>query len=72
LKKELIVFGIIFLIATLGMHHKEWFSHPVEHLLSLPHAGAYGIGMVHPIVFTLVIYLIVWIPRGIVKLFKKK
>jgi uncharacterized membrane protein len=71
-KKELIIFGIVFLISTLGMHHKEWFSHPVEHLMHLPNAGAYGVGAIHPIIFTLVIYLLVWIPRGIVRLFRKK
>ncbi len=72
MKKELIVVLVVFLVLTLGMHHKEWFSMPIEHLSNLPHAGAYGVGFIHPVVFTLAVYLILWIPRGIAKAFKKK
>ena len=70
MKKELSIMGIVFLILTLGMHHKEWFSHPIEHIMNLPSAGAYGIGFIHPLVFTVLVYLILWIPRGAMKLFK--
>jgi hypothetical protein len=72
MKKELIIILVIFLVATLGMHHKEWFSHPIAHIMHLPKAGAFGFGAFHPIIFTVLIYAILWIPRGIINLFKKK
>jgi hypothetical protein len=53
------------------MHYKEFLSIPIEHLNNLSHAGAYGIGFIHPLVFTFIIYLLLWIPRGIYKLIKK-
>ena len=34
--KEFVIYLIIFLLLTLGMHYKEWFSHPFEHISSLP------------------------------------
>ena len=70
MKRELFVLGVVFLILTLGMHHEQWFSHPLEHMKNLPHAGAYGIGAIHPLLFSAVVYLLLWIPRGVVKLFK--
>jgi hypothetical protein len=53
------------------MHFKEWMDHPVEHLMALPNAGAYGIGAAHPLVFTLIVYFLFAAVRGIVRLFKK-
>jgi hypothetical protein len=72
MKKELMIMLVIFLILTLGMHHKEWFSMPIEHISNLSHAGAYGVGAIHPVVFTFVVYVLLWVPRGILKLFIKK
>ena len=72
MKKEILIFIGVFLFLTLGMHHKEWFAAPVEHLSNLQHAGAYGVGMIHPLVFTVAVYVILWIPRGIMRLFKRK
>ena len=72
MNKELKIIIGIFLFLAIGMHFKEWTSHPIDHILALPHAGAYGIGAIHPVVFTLAVYVILWIPRGIMKLFKKK
>ncbi len=72
MKKELFIFIGIFLFLAIGMHFKQWLDHPLEHLTSLPHASAYGLGFEHPFVFTLIVYLIVWIPRGISKAFNKK
>lgn len=72
MKKEFIIFVGVFILLTLGMHHKQWWSHPIEHLISLPQAGAYGIGFIHPLVFSVAVYLLLWIPRGIAKLFKGK
>jgi hypothetical protein len=70
MKKELLICMGVFLVLTLGMHHKEWFTNPLQHILNLPTAGAYGIGSIHPLVFTVLVYLVLWIPRGTVKLFK--
>ena len=70
MKKELFVYIGIFLFLAIGMHFKQWIDHPMEHLLSLPGGGAFGVpGIAHPFVFTFVIYLVVLIPR---KLFQKK
>ncbi|MEA3512227.1 MAG: hypothetical protein U9R37_01355 [Campylobacterota bacterium] len=72
MKKELIIFVGLFLFLAIGMHFKEWMSHPVEHIMALPHASSYGLGWEHPIVYTLLLYIIVGIPRVIAKLFSKK
>jgi len=72
MKKELTIFVGIFAFLAIGIHFKEWISHPIEHLMSLPEAGAYGIGAFHPLVFTVAVYLIVLIGRVIVSLFTKK
>lgn len=71
MKKEIITFTIIFLILAIGMHFDEWLSHPVEHIMALPSAGAYGIGAFHPLVFTLMVYIIILIFKSIGKLFKR-
>ena len=68
-KEELFWFIGIFLFLAIGMHFKEWMNHPIEHLTSLPHAISYGLGWEHPFVYTLVVYLIVGLPR---LLFRKK
>ncbi len=54
------------------MHFKEWIDHPVKHAMELPNAGAYGIGAIHPLVFTAALYLMVLIVRKIVGLFGRK
>jgi len=70
--KELYIFLGTFLFLTLGMHHKEWISYPLEHLNNLSTSGAYGLGMIHPLVFTLIIYILLWIPRVITSIIKNK
>jgi hypothetical protein len=67
MKKELYIFIGIFLFLAIGMHFKEWLSHPVEHIEMLPSAGAYGIGWMHPLVFTVALYLVVGLLRFIIK-----
>jgi hypothetical protein len=71
LKKEFYIFGGLFLFLALGMHFKEWISHPIDHILHLPSAGAYGIGAIHPLVFTLALYLAALSVRKIVGIFRK-
>jgi hypothetical protein len=72
MKKELTIFIGLFLFLAIGMHFKEWISHPIDHIMALPTAGAYGIGPFHPLVFTLALYLVFALLRGIGSLFRKK
>lgn len=73
MKKELIIFVGLFLFLAIGMHFKQWIDHPIEHLMSLPHGGAFGIpGIIHPFVFTLLLYVVVRFPALMKKLFSKK
>mgnify|MGYP001597474043 CR=1 FL=1 len=67
MKEFYIILGT-FLFLTLVMHYKEWLSHPLQHINNLPDAGAYGLGIFHPLIFTLVIYILLWLPRLISKL----
>jgi len=69
MKKELYIFIGIFLFLAIGMHFKEWMNYPIDHLMALPHASSYGLGWEHPAVYTLIVYLIVGLPR---LLFRKK
>jgi len=73
MKKELGIFIGLFLFLTLSMHFKQWIDHPIEHFMSIQNGGAFGIpGVFHPFVFTFMLYIIIGIPRVIVKIFKKK
>jgi hypothetical protein len=72
MKKEIAIFFGIFLFLAIGMHHKEWLSHPIDHIMALPKAGAYGIGPLHPLVFTLMLYVIFVLVRSINYLFRGK
>ena len=73
MKQHFVIFIGIFLFLAIGMHFKEWTSHPIEHIMALPTAGAYGIGAIHPLVFTIVGYLLFLMIRGTFRLvFKKK
>lgn len=70
--KELYILISIFLFLTLGMHYQEWLSNPIEHIDNLSNAGAYGFGMVHPLVFTFLIYILILLPRIIRSFFRRK
>ena len=72
LKKELGIYLALFIFLALGMHHKEWLSHPIEHAMGLPHAGAYGFGALHPFIFALIVYLVIGLFRLIAKAFSAK
>ena len=71
MKKELTIFIGIFLFLAIGMHFKEWLSHPIDHAMALPTAGAYGLGAFHPLIFTLALYVVFVLARGIGRLFSK-
>jgi hypothetical protein len=63
MKKELLIYIGIFLFLAIGMHFKQWISYPIDHLLSLPHSSSYGLGWEHPFIYTLIVYLIVFVIR---------
>lgn len=65
------IFIGIFLFLAIGMHFDAWISHPIAHIQALPSAGAYGIGSIHPLVFTVAVYLIIAFFRVLIHLFKK-
>ena len=72
MKKELVIFIGLFLFLSIGMHFKQWTSHPIEHLLNISHGGAFGIpGIIHPFVFTFLLYIIVVLFRFIINIFSK-
>jgi hypothetical protein len=72
MKKELNIYIGIFLFLAIGMHFKQWIDHPFEHLVNISHGGAYGVpGVVHPVVFTLLVYIIVYLFRVVIKMFTK-
>jgi hypothetical protein len=71
-KKELAIFAGIFLFLALGMHFKEWMSHPLHQIEALPESP---LGPWHPLYITFLVYLVVLVLRlvfaGIRKIFKK-
>ncbi len=66
------IFGGIFLFLAIGMHFKEWIHHPIDHILALQNAGAYGLGVIHPLVFTLFVYLVFIVLRTIQRFISRK
>ncbi|QKJ21562.1 hypothetical protein [Poseidonibacter lekithochrous] len=64
-KKEFIVFIGTFIILSLLMHFAEFLSFPLTHINNLGTSGAYGFGSFHPLIFTLLIYIVIFIPRFI-------
>lgn len=67
LKKELIIFFTIFVVASLIVHYSAWISHPIEHIKAL----SYNSMPYHPILYTFIIYILVAVIRGIFLLIKK-
>ncbi|MDX9744662.1 MAG: hypothetical protein RBT59_12645 [Arcobacteraceae bacterium] len=72
MKKDGMIFIGIFLFLAIGMHFKEWMSHPIEHIMALPSAGAYGLGAIHPLIFTFVLYLLFVVVRALKRLVIRK
>jgi len=71
-KKELIIFLFILITLSLFSHFNEFITYPISHIQSLPKSTAYGLGFLHPIFITLVVYLLLYIPRLIIKFIKNK
>jgi len=72
MKKEFLIIVSISLILTILIHYTEFLEHPIEHIKLLSSSSAYGFGSFHPIIFTLIIYILLWIPRLILQLFIRK
>jgi hypothetical protein len=73
MKKELLVFIVVFFILAISFHFDQWLDHPIVHLSNMSNGGAFGVpGIIHPLVFTFVLYILLLIPRSIAKLFKSK
>ncbi|APW64539.1 hypothetical protein LPB137_01130 [Poseidonibacter parvus] len=72
MKKELFIIVGIFFVLTIIMHYQEFLDYPLKQIAALENSGAYGFGSFHPLIFTLIIYILFLIPRGIIKLFTKK
>jgi hypothetical protein len=73
MKKEFLLFSAIFIFLAISLHFEAWTSYPLEHIQNLPNAGAYGFGPLHAVIFPLIIYILIGIPRLIIKLiFRKK
>jgi len=60
--KEIVIFIGLFLFLTLGMHMKQWISHPIDHI---EHLAGSQFGLFHPLYFTFGIYVVVFIIRKI-------
>lgn len=72
MKKELIIFLLILSIFSLLAHLNEFTTNPIEHIKSLPQSSVYGLGFFHPFIITSIIYLLLWLPRYIIKSLNKK
>lgn len=72
MKKEVLIFTIIFIVLSLLIHFEQWLNAPIVHLSNLENSGAYGLGLFHPFVFVSLIYIILLIPRVLTKFLMKK
>jgi hypothetical protein len=68
LKRELFVFFILFILLSLSIHYKEWFIDPIGHISSL---SSSPLGLWHPFVLTLVVYVIVLVVRVVIHLIRR-
>jgi len=71
MKKQLFIFLGIFLFLTIGMHFKEWTSYSIDHIMTPAHAGAYEIGMLYPLVFAFLGYVVFLLVMDVVYIIKK-
>ena len=72
MKKEVVIWFVCFILLSVVMHFDEWMSDSVAHMLKLETSGAYGLGFLHPIIFTSMVYFMIVIPKLIIRAFKNK
>ncbi len=65
--KELKVFIILLILLSLLMHFSAWVSHPIEHFNTLDRSS---LGLWHPIILTLILYIIIALIRWIISIFR--
>jgi len=66
--RELISFAVIFVLLSLLVHFKAWIDHPVEHIKNLSNSS---LGLWHPLVLSLVVYVLVAVIRAMSYFIKK-
>lgn len=62
IKKELIIFIVLFVLLSFGMHYKEFLEYPLGHIQNLPNSA---LGIFHPLYLTFILYLIMLLIRFI-------
>lgn len=66
--KEIVIFIGLFLFLALGMHMKQWIDHPIEHFA---HLSSSQFGLFHPLYFTALFYVVLYLIRAILSTMKK-
>ncbi len=66
--RELILFGVLFVVLSLAMHFSAWIDHPIRHLEALPSSP---LGPWHPLYLTLAVYLLLGFVRLMVGFFRR-
>lgn len=59
LKREIIIYLALFIIASFVMHYSIWLSAPIEHIKNLTH----NVFPLHPLVYTFGCYIVLWLLR---------
>ena len=67
LKKELLIFLVLFVISSLIFHWSSWMSNPLSHLEALFSSPM----PYHPLLYVFLIYIVILIFRMIIALIKK-
>jgi len=66
MKKELLIYLAILFVLSVATH-PDFITHPITRIENLPHSGAYGLGVLHPLVFSFIIYFLIFIIRFVIK-----
>jgi hypothetical protein len=67
-KRELLLFALLFLFLSIAMHFGAWVDHPIAHMASLEKSP---LGLWHPLFITALIYLVLLIVRILFRFIKK-
>lgn len=59
--KELILFGVIFILVAFVIHMDRWLTAPIEHFKNLTNHGLPW----HPLLYALIVYIIILGLRGL-------
>jgi hypothetical protein len=67
-KRELLLFALLFLFLSIAMHFGAWVDHPMAHIASLEKSP---LGLWHPLFITVLVYLVLLIIRFLFSFMKK-